>query len=378
MAISVSSIVRSMTKPAVSFDESGNTGQNLLDANQPHFVLVAVHFAPDEARALIDLVGSRAQELHGTDMKRRGGGRGRLMKFLESPLLSPARVKIAIAHKEFMVVAKIVDLLVEPLALRRGIDLYDRGANIAMANMLYACMPVLCGVASFETLLAAFVRMIRQKDDPGINAFYAAIRETRECCRSDEFARNLDLLSNTGAVVRDVLDSLATTENTQLDPAVPLFISLCAAWGDQLGVEFDVLHDRSKPIERLRPELERFMDKRMSEVTVGNDRRMVKLPLKATGITPVDSELAPQVQLADLVAGLCAASLKHPAGDPEMASLAEERCKPLVVDGIWPTTDVTPEALETERVTEGPALADGIGEFLKIQRSLPPTPERTS
>jgi hypothetical protein len=63
-----------------------------------------------------------------------------------------------------MVVTKVVDVLVETMAYRDGIDLYKNGVNIATANLHYYGMPAFCGKERSRQFLDAFVAMIRQQD----------------------------------------------------------------------------------------------------------------------------------------------------------------------------------------------------------------------
>jgi hypothetical protein len=45
---------------------------------------------------------------------------------------SPSKVKVMIYHKLYMIVTKIVNILVEELARKDGIDLYKKGVNIVL------------------------------------------------------------------------------------------------------------------------------------------------------------------------------------------------------------------------------------------------------
>ncbi|HYD48486.1 MAG TPA: DUF3800 domain-containing protein [Terriglobales bacterium] len=70
------------------------------------------------------------------------------------------------------------------------------------------------------------------------------------------------------------------------------------------------------------------MDATMAPRVIGYDRRRLTLPLKATGITFVDSRLCPQVQLADVIAGAFATVLANPLADPEL-SVVVQRTRPV-------------------------------------------------
>ena len=88
-------------------------------------------------------------------------------------------------------VTKLVDLVAETLAHEMGVDLYQRGANIAMANMLYSCMPVFCGEEQTERFLQSFVNLIRHRTDTHVQAYYEAGRVMVDSSSNEEFKRNL-------------------------------------------------------------------------------------------------------------------------------------------------------------------------------------------
>lgn len=61
------------------------------------------------------------------------------------------------ADKRYALIGKMVDLIVEPAMHMSGLDLYDRGANLALTNVMFA----LLGSGSHDTLLGLFQKMIR-------------------------------------------------------------------------------------------------------------------------------------------------------------------------------------------------------------------------
>ncbi len=129
--------------PTIYFDESGNTGSNLLDNDQPVFTLASCDFSQKEADRLLQLIGSRAEsELHFKRLKRNKAGQDGIIRMLRDPAVNPTRVKINVFLKRFMVTSKIVDLLIEHMLHLRGFDLYINGQNIALSNMLFICFPL--------------------------------------------------------------------------------------------------------------------------------------------------------------------------------------------------------------------------------------------
>jgi hypothetical protein len=147
--------------PCVVFDESGNTGADLLHPEQPVFVLASADFSVDEAKALLDTVRTRQTgEAKLSRLKKTASGQRRVLRFFEAVSASRHRLKACCFHKRYLVVTKIVDLLEENLAYRHGVDLYRDGANVAISNVHFYRMPVECGAECAQT-----VRL--RKDDSG-------------------------------------------------------------------------------------------------------------------------------------------------------------------------------------------------------------------
>src|SRR5579871_270540 len=132
-----------MTTIEVAFDESGNTGQNLLDAAQPTFALASVCLTEAEIAELTSSLASVSRtEMHFTRLKGNRASQIQLATLFQSSLISTDHAKVCIFHKRFMVTTKIVDMLVEPLLHRSGLDLYEQGANLAMSNLWHMAMPI--------------------------------------------------------------------------------------------------------------------------------------------------------------------------------------------------------------------------------------------
>src|SRR5580692_4800308 len=99
--------------PQVAFDESGNTGQNLLDPSQSVFVLASIYLSEDQAVEICHRGDLSRSEVHFKKLKKSRDGRKRIHQILQSPELRSSTVKVFAIHKSYMVVTKIVDMLVE-------------------------------------------------------------------------------------------------------------------------------------------------------------------------------------------------------------------------------------------------------------------------
>jgi hypothetical protein len=129
-------------RPIVSMDESGNTGENLLDSVQPVFALAGVSLEEDAAEHVIRAALNHTQmtELKFAALRRSAPGRRNILSVIDDVALTVENVAVAVAHKPWMLAAKLVDELVEPrmLAAGRQIEWYASSEHVRMADRLYA------------------------------------------------------------------------------------------------------------------------------------------------------------------------------------------------------------------------------------------------
>jgi hypothetical protein len=341
-----------MTNPLVAFDESGNTGQDLLNPTQPVFSLVSVYLTDSQTDDAIRIISPQiVQEAKFTRLRRSKYGQQRIISLLRSEHVNPNTVKVNVVHKSYMVTSKIVDLLIEPLAHRDGINLYERGGNIALANLYHTCLPVVSGEERFTSFQQSFVEMIRNKDETSVEKFYETCQDLYDSCKLPDFKPDIAVMIASKSIVSKVLEA---ADITALDPAPTSFVLHCAAWGSYFGQEFDLVHDESKPMRRQQQLLSYLMAKDEPEVEVGYDYRKMTLPLKASGIRFANSKTIRQLQVADIIAGASAYWAVGLAGanvDRDFhKDLDTGGLRNLIINAIWPSSDVTPKELGTEEI----------------------------
>lgn len=330
-------------------DEAGNTGANLLDRTQPFFVLASNNFAAEEAEQLLDHVQlPQGSEPKFTTLKKSAAGVAKLIRFLSDLRLNRERVVADVFDKRFMVVTKLVDLVAETLIHQIGGDLYKDGANIAMSNMLHHCMPAFCGQDNTDRFLLSFVDLVRKRGPEHVAAYYEAGRAMLEACNKESFKKDLFFFTDQRLFTSwfgDEIDSQA------LDPAIPALFGHIAVWGARLDDRFDVIHDDSKPILATQSTFEGMMAHSGQEsALVGYDRRKFRFPLRAKSLSQANSKTHPQIQVADLCAGIINHFSKCRMANEfdELAIATRELGRAeWVFDCVLPTTNVTPQTLGT-------------------------------
>ncbi len=314
--------------------------------------MASVYLSDAETEAAIKILAVHAgQELKFSNLIRSAAGRQAILSFLQSPYAKLEKSKTYVVHKKYMVMGKVVDLLIEPLARRDGLNLYQQGCNIAMTNLYYTCLPTVCGEDEFADFLRTFVEMIRIKDERSVRAFYKSCQRMYHSAKVPEFKKDLVVIHKSIEIIGEILQA---SDATQLDPSVTSFVKHCVDWSSCLESDFDVICDDSKPIRQKRTLLSFLMARDEPEAQVGYDYRKMVLPLKATGINFADSKKVKQLQVADVIAGASAywaRGFNEPNVDKNFCGELEKYgIRSLVIGCLWPSADVTPRRLGTQEV----------------------------
>jgi hypothetical protein len=122
----------------VYFDESGYTGEDLLNSDQPMFVLASTVLPAGEATSAIQRYFGTIglQEVKHSALASRPKGQQMVVEFVRFAMDSGA-FAVEGWHKEYTLVSTMVDFWVEESMHKHGFDLYEKGGNIGMANLMY-------------------------------------------------------------------------------------------------------------------------------------------------------------------------------------------------------------------------------------------------
>ena len=336
--------------PTIYLDESGNTGPNLLDMDQPVFSLASCKFSTTEATSLLELINSKSpHEVHFKNLKRRKSGQDAIVRLMSSKLINLKNIKVNIFLKEFMITTKIVDLLIEHMMHLNGEDLYLNGKNIALSNMLYYCLQSFCDKVLVQDMYKKFVVLIRDQENECIDDFYESVERVKESSSDEKFKGDINLILLTKNCIQDALNGV---DKFSLDPSIPALFSHCVLWGNDYPNGFRIIHDDSHSIEKQRLLFAQFMDWTQEDIELGYDRRKFNLPLKGKSLKFAGSEQHPQLQVSDIIASsfsYWASGVSRGETEDylflELNKLDLDRF--IGHNKIWPTPDVTPEALGT-------------------------------
>lgn len=334
--------------PTFYVDESGFTGEDLLAATQPVFAHATTDFAPDDARWIVESVfkGVNAKELKYAQLRKNAGHRQRILELVRTVAADPGRAAIWIAHKEYALLTLIVDWWMEPLAQKHGLNLYEDGANLGMANMLFYCLEGFWSREFRRDLLLRFQHMIRTRTPKAFSQCEEFVRRAAEKADSNRkdvlryFGPSFVLLGRQH--VRGLPDRV-------LDIALPGLIFLGHIWRGRHDGPWEVVHDQSSNMAKQKWLWDALSSPELATATFDNPGGAQHFPMNVISTRFAASESERQLQICDVLAGATVAFLRNRVraeGDQRyFEQLAMAGIENLIVGGLWPSTEVTPEGL---------------------------------
>src|SRR5437588_848033 len=122
----------------IFMDESGYTGQDLLDTSQRFFCLATHSLSEQECQERVARIFSKvkAPELKYKQLTR-SGNYDLILRFLEELAWTPKQVKVKIYDKRYELTMRIVQNLIQPIMKKQGNDLRIKGQDKALAYNMY-------------------------------------------------------------------------------------------------------------------------------------------------------------------------------------------------------------------------------------------------
>lgn len=280
-----------------SIDESGYTGFDLLNRDQRFQGATAISISDEEAKRFIEEHFPRLQapELKYGALARRPNNRERLIN-LQKDVLGNQKCVTYICDKRFLLILMFLDYATEPWYYERGINFYEDGQNYAMASLLYYIGPTMLGTKSFDAILAAFQRAIKEKTPEALNELVLRVRRSKWEATLPEALGPIALAS-------PECIAAITTPEVSTDAAIVVLQSLISRMEIMADGPYRVEHDQSKNLLQYNNLLQSLIDHDEAVEFTQTKIGRIKFPLNLSEVTQVDSKESPSVQLADVLIG---------------------------------------------------------------------------
>jgi len=332
----------------IYIDECGYTGQDLLNRDQPFFVLASLMLDEQEAIELKQRFFSKVQakELKHSSLSKSKSQQQMIYDFLKHIKERNSILKVGVIHKEYALVCKIVDFLVEPAAKMYGVDLYNKGGNIAMANIFFNGLPVVTSKKFSSDLLLLFQQMLRLKTLESYEKFFRLAFQKQEISTGSELMAFIHGAHH--MIGPALLDDLP--ENV-LDVASTLALLIMGTWRKNIKGNIILVHDASSNMAKQKHIWDAITSPAIPSTIVGWDRRKISFPISLERTILESSENWAGLQLTDVVAGAFARCAKwyfgnqHPLDD--YGRTITELIGEVTILPVLPGKGVTPSELDT-------------------------------
>lgn len=296
----------------VYLDESGYTGADLINLDQPVYSFAAVTLADEVAREIVArcFPSIRTNELKHSKLSSGRRGRESVLAFIHALTEHPTSASITVMHKEFVLVGMLVDFWIEVDCHREHVDLYEGGANIGLANITYLTLGVLLGDDGRREFLRRFQVMVRDRSVFAYESFWSTLDDLRK--RHPRFDDDLFGMYAVANARLGGFRHLLSLPDHMLDMGDYALLQTVSHWRGKTTYPLRLIHDNAATLVRNRERWNALLSNDAPPTIVGHDRRTIRFPLDAT-LELADSASHVQLQLADIIAG-AAATLVPGAG----------------------------------------------------------------
>ncbi|YCM44290.1 DUF3800 domain-containing protein [Verrucomicrobiaceae bacterium 227] len=311
----------------VYMDESGYTGEDLLNGDQQFQAASSVEITEDEAEGLINkhFPARRSPELkHQKLSKRPAYWKG--LGDLQEELLQNFPCHSYIFDKKFMLIQKFLGNCTEPFYHSQGIDFYADGQAESAASLLHLTGETLFGKERIQNFWHLYQRTVRKKREADVRELVSASKELMAINLEELFG---PLGSGFSVAVEDLL-----IEGVNLDLAYPLVLGLVSLFERRDG-EYEIIHDQSENLKGYSESFQSLVGVKDEESFRFSNVSELNFPLKLRRVSQVDSKSSSAVQLADILVGGIIEATKVLTVQPEKANAYTER--------LWSIYDTAPE-----------------------------------
>jgi hypothetical protein len=288
------------------FDESGFTGYNLLDPDQPVFMIASSDLAEQEAADILQRAFPRYQapefkfsNIWASNRNRRG-----LIEFGRACATLGARAYMWRTDKRFAVLTKVIDFLIEPYLHDMGYDFYADGFARKYSNYIHYGLTECGEPALYDSIIRAYQEFSRAPSEAGLERLQIRLR-----LMANSLEEPLSIFLDQMAIGAEVFERYRSVESfTGADELyVTTMLAIIGHWRQRSPDDFAVVHDDSAHFFRHREMWETITSPNVPpQMHVAGDGSEVPYPLRVVSTTPTPSEQSRSIQFCDVLAGVSA------------------------------------------------------------------------
>jgi len=277
-------------------DESGYTGYDLLNKQQPFQGASSIKIDEKSAKTLIKeyFPRNKSRELKHRSLSRRKNNWNALLE-IQRALLNEYIGFTYVCNKKYLLTLMFLDSCVEPFFYDQGMDFYKDGQNYSLASLLYYTAPTFWGAENYEALLYLFQQAVKSKSDEAV----LTLIEKAKSLLGRDLAENLVPLS----IVHQGCVNEIKNQNSNTDAAFVVLLSLISHIEKHVSSEYEIVHDTSENLHRYNELIGWFVGMNTEKEFKQTGITTISFPLKLSGVSQQDSRYSYGIQLADLLIG---------------------------------------------------------------------------
>lgn len=286
----------------VYFDESGQSGNHLLDLAQPFFSLGSTNIEEAEAADIIARCFPRQQadELKSQNILRRNAGKRAFLRFASEVGSRPDRFCAVKVGKRYTVIAKMVDNLIEPVMSDAGYDFYADDHASLFANAAHQAFEHGLDPAVAGTVLEAYNAFGRMPDRESLRAVEAALASAVPAA-SNDCAILLGMMHAGAGRFEEFHDLDGWADNNEFH--VTAAVTCMGFWQDRGPGPYEVVPDESTHFFRRSERWRMMTDPCVPPQVIELGPKTLRLPIDVVSTTSARSHECASLQICDLIAG---------------------------------------------------------------------------
>ncbi len=278
-----------------SIDESGYTGFDLLNVDQPFQGASAICIDADEAQRLINehFPKLKSVELKYSSLARKGKNLKRLIA-LQKDILNNYKSVTYVCSKRYLLILMFLDYAIEPFYYARGHNFYADGQNYSLGSLLYYVGTPLLG-SGFNNILNAFQVSMRLKTVDSIQELIKKVNSVKWNKLPEAF---VPMASECPDCIASILN-----EGTSTDATMVVLQSLISRLEVISDGPYCIEHDKSENLKQYNSIIEQYINHQENIEFHTTEITSIKFPLRLTSVAQVESKTHLGVQLADILIG---------------------------------------------------------------------------
>jgi hypothetical protein len=286
----------------IYFDESGFTGYNLLDPNQPFFSIASSSIEPGVAENLLRSAfpNYKGEEFKFTNIagSRNQSGLSTLFSGLEP---YSDQIFLYTVDKQFALFAKMVDFLVEPAITQTGYDFYADGFCRKYTNYIYVGLTLISEKNIFPDLISAYSTFSRSPSVDTLKTLTWTLKEFYSIVELEIKPFIDEMIVGSQNLVNNFdLETFRSTNDIHLTT----MLAILGYWRKNKSEDFIVIHDSSSHFLRQKEMWDVITNSKVPpQLHPVGEGDHIPFPLRVIETIPKDSKDCFGIQLCDILAG---------------------------------------------------------------------------